>query len=135
MKTLNLRELHKLAAENGHPFAPVLLTAIIQTYLGGLERVLQFFMINIAMIWLLGTWGIFASVPAWLPAIFLWWAFSIMCGIGFASMYLEYLYCSKGSSFLTNVTGLSRLFCPDKNADHRRAELVKTQAEIRESQS
>ena len=130
MKKINFAELKKLSIDNNHPLAPIVLTSVIQTYLGGLERVLQFLMVNVALLWLAATAAQIVFAQSFLTGLISIWVVSVLCASIFACLYIEYLYCSKGSSFFTTVTWLSRLLCPDKNADHRRVELSKSREEV-----
>ena len=126
LKKINIAKLKKLASEASQPFPVVFMIAVIQIYLGGLERVLQFLMANLFVLWLVVMVKSSITAESVLAVLFVIWSCTISFGGVFACLYIEYLYTSKGSSFFTSVTGLSRLLCPHKNADHRREELNKS---------
>ena len=118
-KKVDLVEAEKLAESYDHSYDMIVLTAIIQQYLGGLERVL------------LSLMGLVAVAGAWSLVTIDLVSVVLSFGIGFV-LYIEYLYCRKGSSFLTAVEGLNRALCPDKNPEGKYSSIQETVDSVKE---
>ncbi len=126
MKKLNFSELKKLADDNQQPRSNVYIAAFIQSYIGELERLLKILMGVVAMVPLLAFYGVVSGELHWIVAVCLT---AMSVGVG-ATLFIEHLYCSKGTSFLGNVTGLARALCPDKTWIHKSGELDLTMKKI-----
>lgn len=117
---IDLKEAEELAKSYDHSYDMIVLTAFVQGYLGGLERVLLGLMGAVALV------GLYSGIT--LNLVGLIHSF----GIGFV-LYIEYLYCRKGSSFLTAVEGLARALCPDKNPEGKYSSIQETADDVNES--
>lgn len=114
---VDLDEASELAKSYDHSYDMIVLTAFVQRYMGGLERVLLSLMglVAIAGIWSALTLSFTGAIHS--------------LGIGFV-LYLEYLYCRKGSSFLTAVQGLARALCPDKDPSGKYSSIQETVSDV-----
>lgn len=118
-KRVDLEEAHELAEMYDHSYEMIVITAFVQHYLGGLEKLLLTIW---AAVTIVGTWSVFTLNIG----------DTVLCvGVGFV-LHLEYLYCRKGSSFLTAIEGLRRSLCPDKNLDGKYGSIQETASDIDE---
>ena len=114
---VDLVEAQRLAIKNNHNFDMVVVTAIIQFYLGGLGNIIVALM---ASLFVAGLWSLFTLEIV---------QFVLCFAVGFV-LFIEYLYNRKGSSFLTKVEGMEKILCPEKNIDAKYDSINETVDEI-----